>query len=386
MNGATGSEAVERRDSGVLLVMVSAWAEHGVWRATWTAHHLDRLLPALNLWLGFAAIAVGALAAWRFGPRVAALGTLGVFTFGCLMLNDERALLGTTLINAAHHAFVPCALALFGERLEPAGPSPTRYARVAAFLLTLQLAIGVAPAFLEGATPAGVHAVCTLIAVGAVAAMACVRAVPALAVPMPPLAQSAYRGGAPKEAVSATPIANGLRLIAPLVIPAMVFAFIAAARPRDLSSGFTADFVRPLIAGAGALVFYLSTVVRSKGPPPSPLATFGGALFLAGGAWTLTRLPATWDMTDAGMMGIVSAMAPLITTYAVLAARGRAAVMVIAPFYAGITLAAHAGFSISHREDWAVMLAIVMAALALVSGVWCVRNTTKVHARFDEAA
>ena len=376
-------EKERRRSFDVLLVVAIGGAEQGVWRALSTADHLERALPPLLQWLGFLAVGASVLAGARLGARSGALAALGVFVFGCLMLNDQHTLLGATLVNAAHHAFVPCLLAFFAERLEPAGPSAGRYGRVAAFLLALQLAGGVAPAFLERAALGSIHAVCTLLAVGAAIALGSLRASPAGAPPMPPLARSAYRGAAPKEGEVPTPIAGGLRLVAPVVIPAMVFAFIAAARPRDLSAGYAADFVRPMISGFGAIVFLLGAAVRAKSPAPSPLAIFGGALFLAGLAWTLTRLPATWDLTDAGMMGIVSAMAPLAMTYAVLATRGRAAVVVIGAFYMVITLAGYAGRSIPHHEEWTVMLAIVIAALALVSGVWCVRNAAKLHARFD---
>jgi hypothetical protein len=370
-------------EADVFLIVASACAERGLWQAVWSADHLDRTLPVPLVLFAFMGVLFGALACWWLRPRWAAIGALGVVTFGCLMLRDQHpVLLGATLVNAGHHAFVPCILALFAERLEPDGPSLLRYSRVGAFLVLLELPLSLAPFLTSGQTLGSVHAICTLLAVSAMIGVAMVRAVPALARPMPVLVQSAYRGAAPKEAVRATPIADGLRLVAPLVIPAVVFAFIASAHPRELASADAAAVVRPIMIGSGASVFFLGTL-RPSSSPLKPLSVFGVALFLAGGAWTLTNLPATWDYTDAGFMGVVSSMVPLATTYAVLAARDRAAIGVIAPWYALTALASYAGQSAPRRADWMGMVAIVLAALALVLGVWCVRNAARVHARFD---
>ncbi|MFO0743220.1 MAG: hypothetical protein U0270_45530 [Labilithrix sp.] len=377
-----------------VLLTLAAAVEHGVWRVSLiAAAGSDPPISPLP-WPGLVATVVGALAA-RLGTRPAALVTLGLVALGSLVRIDGRYdPSGVTLIDTAHHAFVPCMLALFAERLEAEGPSPGRLARMASFVLWLQVAVGVAPILLEWIAPiptnpdearqlGPIPILGPFLLVGAATVMGKVPRARLVVAALPP--PSAYRGPLPMGPPRRLPtVADRLRVLATLVMPAAVFTLMAAARPPaepNAGPDLVALALAPLASMTGAIGIGLLARRRST---LSPLVIFGGALALAGLAWTVTSLPTT-SLHGAGFMAAVSAAAPIATAYAAVTVRGNQRSWVIGAWSVMIMIASHAGETLPRRANASAFITILAAALAIVCGAWLVRRAPEVQARFDGA-
>lgn len=379
---------------GAVLLTLVATVEHGVWRLSSIAAAGSGPPVSPWLWPGLVATVVGAIAA-RLGTRPAALVTLGLVALGAFARIDGRCDPSpVTLIDTAHHAFVPCMLALFAERLEAEGPSPGGFARMASFVLWLQVAVGAASLLLEWIAPlpanpdharqlGSIPVLGFFLLVGAATVMGKVPRVRLrLAELLPP---SAYRGPLPMGPPRPLPtVADRLRVLATLVIPAAVFALMAAARPPaepNAGPDLVALALAPLASMTGAIALWLLAWRRST---LSPLMLFGGALALAGLAWTVTSLPTT-SLHGAGFMAAVSAAAPIATAYAAVTVRGNQRSLAIGVWSVMIMIASHAGEALARRSDVSTVITILSAALAIVCGAWLVRRAPEVQARFDGA-